>query len=206
MFTCTFFMYTPIENDFILNSADVVLLPSMITTTTTLLPSSISNNQENNSSSSGNEIASFLSNLRNETYRKTIFEKLTECRRIKQNEINIRQEEIQAIDDMLRFINEYHIKYSNNQLTSDEMENPNTEDITLNMLNTNSDLTVFDNPIANTADQYCLQIDIRNDVPMDLLSSLFSSSPTNFFSDLSTINDPVQDIEYLRSTTNPAND
>ncbi|CAF3988929.1 unnamed protein product [Adineta steineri] len=107
---------------------------------------------------------------------------------------------------MLRFINEYHIKYSNNQLTSDEMENPNTEDITLNMLNTNSDLTVFDNPIANTADQYCLQIDIRNDVPMDLLSSLFSSSPTNFFSDLSTINDPVQDIEYLRSTTNPAND
>ncbi|CAF1317353.1 unnamed protein product [Adineta steineri] len=188
------------------SNTDVVLLPSMITTTTTLLPSSISNNQENNSSSSGNEIASFLSNLRNETYRKAILEKLTECRRIKQNEINIRQEEIQAIDDMLRFVNEYHIKYSYNQLTSDEMKNPNTEDITLNMLNTNSDITVFDNPIANTTDQYCLQIDIRDDVPMDLLSSLFSSSPTNFFSDLSTINDPVQDIEYLISTTNPTND
>ncbi|CAF1201229.1 unnamed protein product [Adineta steineri] len=188
------------------SNTDVVLLPSMITTTSTLLPSSLLNNQENNSSSSENEIASFLSNLRNETYRKAIFEKLTECRRIKQNEINIRQGEIQAIDDMLRFVNEYHIKYSNNQLTSDEMKNPNTEDITLNMLNTNSDLTVFDNPIANTADQYCLQIDIRNDVPMDLLSSLFSSSPANFFSDLSTINDPIQDIEYLRSTTNPTND
>ncbi|CAF4237010.1 unnamed protein product, partial [Adineta steineri] len=149
---------------------------------------------------------SFLSNLRNETYRKTIFEKLTECRRIKQNEINIRQKEIQVIDDMLRFVNEFHIKYSNNQLTSDEMKNTNTEDITSSMFNTNSDLTVFDNPIANTIDQYCLQIDTRDDMPMDPLSSLFSSSPTKLFSGLSTTNDPIQDIDYLKSTTNPTTD
>ncbi|CAF4120749.1 unnamed protein product, partial [Adineta steineri] len=133
-----------------------------------------------------------------------ILKKLTECRRIKQNEINICQEEIQVIDDMLQFVNEYHMKHSNNQLTSDEMQNTNTEDITLNMLNTNSDLTVFDNPITNTTDQYCLQIDSRDDVPVDLLSSLSSSFPTEPFSDVSTINDPIQDIEIF-SVNNKSN-
>ncbi|CAF1257354.1 unnamed protein product [Adineta steineri] len=188
------------------SNTDVVLLPLMITTTTTLLPSSISNNQENNSSSSENEITSFLSNLRNETYRKTIFEKLTICRRTKQNEINIRQKEIQVIDDILQYVNQSNIKYSNNQLTSDEMKNPNTEDITLSMFDANSDITLFNSPITNTTDQYCLQIDSRDDMPMNLLASLFSSSPTKLFSALSTTNDSIQDIEYLRSTTNPTND
>ncbi|CAF4099149.1 unnamed protein product [Adineta steineri] len=194
-------MYTRIEIDFILNSADVVLLPSMITTTTI---SSILNIQDGSSSSSDNEITSFLFHLRDETYRKTILKKLTECRRIKQNEINICQEEIQVIDDMLQFVNEYHMKHSNNQLTSDEMQNTNTEDITLNMFDTNSDLTVFDNPITNTTDQYCLQIDSRDDVPVDLLSSLSSSFPTEPFSDVSTINDPIQDIEIF-SVNNKSN-
>ncbi|CAF3597070.1 unnamed protein product [Adineta steineri] len=184
------------------SNTDVVLLPSMITTTTI---SSILNNQGNNSSSSDNEVTSFLFHLRDETYRKTILKKLTECRRIKQNEINICQEEIQVIDEILEFISQYRIKHSNNQLTSDEMQNTNTEDVTLNMLNTNSDLTVFDNPITNTTDQYCLQIDSRDDMPMDPLSSLFSLFPTNLFSDLSTINDPVQDIKIF-NINNKSND
>ncbi|CAF4303652.1 unnamed protein product, partial [Adineta steineri] len=166
--------------------------------------SSILNISDGSSSSSDNEITSFLFHLRDETYRKTILKKLTECRRIKQNEIDICQEEIQVIDDMLQFVNEYHMKHSNNQLTSDEMQNTNTEDITLNMLNTNSDLTVFDNPITNTTDQYCLQIDSRDDVPVDLLSSLSSSFPTEPFSDVSTINDPIQDIEIF-SVNNKSN-
>ncbi|CAF0854187.1 unnamed protein product [Adineta steineri] len=202
MFTCTLFMYTRIEIDFILNSADVVLLPSMITTTTI---SSILNNQGNNSSSSDNEVTSFLFHLRDETYRKTILKKLTECRRIKQNEINICQEEIQVIDEILEFISQYRIKHSNNQLTSDEMQNPDTEDVTLNMLNTNSDLTVFDNPITNTTDQYCLPVDSTDDMPIDPLSSLFSLFPTNLFSDVSTINDPVQDITIF-NINNKSND
>ncbi|CAF0889015.1 unnamed protein product [Adineta steineri] len=126
------------------SNTDLVLLPSMITTIPSIL-----NNQTGISSSSENEITSFLFHLRNETYRKIIFEKLTEDRKIKQNETNIRQEEIQAIDDILEFINQYHIKHSNNQLTSDEMKNPNTEDITLNMFNTNSDLTLSNDTIQN---------------------------------------------------------
>ncbi|CAF1032423.1 unnamed protein product [Adineta steineri] len=197
----TYIIQCPIEIDFILNSADVVLLPSMITTTTI---SSILNDQESNSSSAKNEITSFLTHLRDETYRKTIFEKLTECRRIKQNEINICQEEIQVIDEILEFINQYRVKHSNNQLTSDEMQNPNIEDITLNMFDTNSDLSVFDNPITNTTDQNCLQIDSRDDMPMDPISSLFSLFPTNLFSDVSIINDPVQDIEIF-SVNNKSN-
>ncbi|CAF0845318.1 unnamed protein product [Adineta steineri] len=180
------------------SNTDLVLLPSMITTIPSIL-----NNQTGISSSSENEITSFLFHLRNETYRKIIFEKLTEDRKIKQNETNIRQEEIQAIDDILEFINQYHIKHSNNQLTSDEMKNPNTEDITLNMFNTNNDLTLSNNPIANTTDQHCRQIDSRKDMRMDPLSSLF---PTNLFSDVSTTNDTIQNVEYLTSTTNPTND
>ncbi|CAF4452299.1 unnamed protein product, partial [Adineta steineri] len=77
--------------------------------------SSILNNQDGGTSSSENEITSFLSHLRNDTYRKTIFEKLIECRKIKQNEINIRQEEIQVIDDILQFVTQYHSKHSHNQ-------------------------------------------------------------------------------------------
>ncbi|CAF1105674.1 unnamed protein product [Adineta steineri] len=180
------------------SNTDVVLLPSIITTS---IPSSILNDQESNSSSSGNEITSFLFHLRDETYRKTIFEKLTEDRKIKQNEINIRQEEIQVIDDILEFINQYRIKHSNNELTSHEMKNPNIEDVTLNMLNTNSDLTLFNSTITNTIDPYCHQID-----PIDPLSSLFSSSSAEPFSDVSTTNDPIQDIKYLTSTTNRTND
>ncbi|CAF1495377.1 unnamed protein product, partial [Adineta steineri] len=138
--------------------------------------------------------------------RKTIFEKLTEDRKIKQNEINARQEEIQVIDDILEFINQYRIKHSNNELTSHEMKNPNTEDVTLNMLNTNSDLTLSDNPIANTTDQYCPEIDSRHDMPMDPLLSLFSLFPAKLFSGLSNTNDIIQDIKYLTSTTNRTND
>jgi len=58
-----------------------------------------------------------LSNLRNDEYRKHIFEKLIERRQIKQEEIRVRQEEIQVVDDILKFINQYQIKHSNDQLT-----------------------------------------------------------------------------------------
>ncbi|CAF4393195.1 unnamed protein product [Adineta steineri] len=85
------------------------------------------------------------------------------------------------------------------------MQNPDTEDVTLNMLNTNSDLTVFDNPITNTTDQYCLPVDSTDDMPIDPLSSLFSLFPTNLFSDVSTINDPVQDITIF-NINNKSND
>ncbi|CAF4069546.1 unnamed protein product [Adineta steineri] len=195
------------------NTADVLLSPSMITTTAqssassiTTTISSILNIQESNSSSSGNEITPFLTHLLNDIYQEAIFDKLTECRRIKQNEINIRQEEIRVIDHVRQFVNEYHIKHSNNQLTSDEMQNTNTEDITLNMFDTNSDLTVFDDPIANTTDRYCPEIDSRDDMSIDSLSSLSSSPETEPFSDISTTNNPIQDTEYLTSTTNPTND
>jgi hypothetical protein len=58
-----------------------------------------------------------LSNIRNDEYRKHIFEKLIERRQIKQEEIRVRQEEIQVVDDILKFINQYQIKHSNDQLT-----------------------------------------------------------------------------------------
>ncbi|CAF1089802.1 unnamed protein product [Adineta steineri] len=194
---------TQIDN----SNTDMLLSPPMITTTTVQPPSigttisSILNNQDGSTSSSENEITSFLSHLRNDTYRTTIFEKLIECRKIKQNEINIRQEEIQVIDDILQFVTQYHTKHSNNQLTSDEMKNPNVEDVALNIFDTNSDLTLFNSPMTNTVDPYCIQVD-----PIDPLSCLFSSSPAKPFSNLSTTNDPIQDLEYLTSTTNPTED
>ncbi|CAF0854409.1 unnamed protein product [Adineta steineri] len=80
------------------------------------------------------------------------------------------------------------------------------QNITLNMFDTNSDLTVFDDPIANTTDRYCPEIDSRDDMSIDSLSSLSSSPETEPFSDISTTNNPIQDTEYLTSTTNPTND
>ncbi|CAF1032462.1 unnamed protein product [Adineta steineri] len=193
------------------NSADALLSPSMITTTAqssssiTTTISSILNNQESNSSSSENEITPFLTHLLNDIYQEAIFNKLTEYRRIKQNEINIRQEEIRVIDHVRQFVNEYHIKHSNNQLISDEMKDSNTEDLALNMLNRNSDITSSKSSITNTTDQYCIQIDSKDNMPVDPLSSISSSFPTEPFSDISTTNNPIQDTEYLTSTTNPTN-
>ncbi|CAF4364714.1 unnamed protein product, partial [Rotaria sordida] len=79
------------------------------TTTTTI--SQTENPQEKNSSSES-EITSFLSHLGSEIYRKNIREKLIERRKSKEAEIRVRQEEIQVIEDMLEFINQYQIKHS----------------------------------------------------------------------------------------------
>ena len=67
----------------------------------------------------------------NELYRKNIREKLLERRKSKEAEICVRQEEIQVIDDMLQFINQYQMKHSStiptNQMTCQQTNTLATE-------------------------------------------------------------------------------
>ncbi|CAF3573911.1 unnamed protein product [Adineta steineri] len=62
------------------------------------------------SPSSNSQITSFLSQLDNETYRTNIRKKLNEHRLCKQAEMRVREEEINVIEDILQFINEYESK------------------------------------------------------------------------------------------------
>ncbi|CAF0915426.1 unnamed protein product [Adineta steineri] len=62
------------------------------------------------SPSSDLQITSFLSQLDNETYRTNIRKKLNEHRLCKQAEMRVREEEINVIEDILQFINEYESK------------------------------------------------------------------------------------------------
>ncbi|CAF1505231.1 unnamed protein product [Adineta ricciae] len=59
------------------------------------------------------EIAIFFSKLHNEEYRKNAYEILLERKRKKQEEIEVCQEEIEIIDDILKFIQQSSIEQNN---------------------------------------------------------------------------------------------
>ncbi|CAF0905064.1 unnamed protein product [Adineta steineri] len=80
-------------------------IQSPLTTNTVLLA-----NLQIRSLSSNSQITSFLSQLDNETYRANIRKKLNEHRLCKQAEMRVREEEINVIEDILQYINEYESK------------------------------------------------------------------------------------------------
>ncbi|CAF0834967.1 unnamed protein product [Adineta steineri] len=80
-------------------------IQSPLTTDTVLLA-----NLQIRSPSSNSQITSFLSQLDNETYRANIREKLNEHRLCKQAEMRVKEEEINVIEDILQFINDYESK------------------------------------------------------------------------------------------------
>ncbi|CAF1219893.1 unnamed protein product [Rotaria sordida] len=185
------------------------------TTTTTI--SQTENPQEKNSSSES-EITSFLSHLGSEIYRKNIREKLIERRKSKEAEIRVRQEEIQVIEDMLEFINQYQIKHSSivptSQVIYQETKNLVTEEFPLNAFDTNNDSTLFHNSLSGAIEDFTLPTNAKDDATIDPLSSLFSplsttfniSSPIISLSNASSNNDLLDDINCLTTTRNSSRD
>ncbi|CAF4929527.1 unnamed protein product [Rotaria sp. Silwood1] len=169
-------------------------------------------------SSSESEITSFLSNLGSETYRKSIREKLIERRKTKEAEIRVRQEEIQVIEDMLQFINQYQIKHSSivptSQDTYQQTKSLITEEFPLNVFDPNNDSTLFNNSLSGAVEDFTLPTNAKEDAIIDPLSSLFSPLSTTFnisspiipLSNPSSNNDSVDDMNCLTSTRNSSRD
>ncbi|CAF4033130.1 unnamed protein product, partial [Rotaria sp. Silwood1] len=169
-------------------------------------------------SSSESEITSFLSNLGSETYRKSIREKLIERRKTKEAEIRVRQEEIQVIEDMLQFINQYQIKHSSivptSQDTYQQTKSLITEEFPLNVFDPNNDSTLFNNSLSGAVEDFTLPTNAKEDAIIDPLSSLFSPLSTTFnisspiipLSNPSSNNDSVDDMNCLTSTRNSSTD
>ncbi|CAF3822554.1 unnamed protein product [Adineta steineri] len=145
-------------------------IQSPLTTNTVLLA-----NQQIRSPSSDSQITSFLSQLDNETYRTNIREKLNERRLCKQAEMRVREEEINVIEDILQFINEYESKrllrsslrttnprlhnlpmIINSPLSSYQTTTINPEDFNIHQINqfeTTTDPTLSQSPLAGSFDE-----------------------------------------------------
>ncbi|CAF4637180.1 unnamed protein product, partial [Rotaria sp. Silwood2] len=197
------------------NNSDVESLSFLRTITTTM--SQAGNPQEKNSSSES-EITSFLSHLGSEIYRKNIREKLIERRKSKEAEIRMRQEEIQVIEDMLQFINQYEIKHSSivptSQVPYQQNKHLAREEFSVNVFDTNNDSTLFNNSLSGAVEDFTLPTNTNDDAIIDPLSSLFSPLSTTFYiaspiislSNPSSNNDSVDDNTCLRSTRNSSRD
>ncbi|CAF3366504.1 unnamed protein product [Rotaria sp. Silwood2] len=163
-------------------------------------------------------IMSFLSHLGSEIYRKNIREKLIERRKSKEAEIRMRQEEIQVIEDMLQFINQYEIKHSSivptSQVPYQQNKHLAREEFSVNVFDTNNDSTLFNNSLSGAVEDFTLPTNTNDDAIIDPLSSLFSPLSTTFYiaspiislSNPSSNNDSVDDNTCLRSTRNSSRD
>ncbi|CAF1444720.1 unnamed protein product [Adineta steineri] len=142
-------------------------IQSPLTTNTVLLA-----NQQIRSPSSDSQITSFLSQLDNETYRTNIREKLNERRLCKQAEMRVREEEINVIEDILQFINEYESKrllrsslrttnprlhnlpmIINSPLSSYQTTTINPEGFNIHQFETTTDPTLIQSPLAGSFEE-----------------------------------------------------
>ncbi|CAF3393718.1 unnamed protein product [Rotaria socialis] len=203
-----------ISTDALSNNSNIESVSVPSTTATTTVTSPTENPPEKNSSSES-EITSFLSHLGSGIYRKNIREKLIERRKSKEAEIRVRQEEIQVIDDMLEFINQYQIKHpSTNQVIYQQTKNLVREEFPLNVFDTNSDSTLIHHPLSDAIEHFTLPTHAKDDVIIDPLSSLFSPLSTTFnipspivqLSNPSSNNDSVDDITCLTPMKNSSKD
>ncbi|CAF1013295.1 unnamed protein product [Rotaria magnacalcarata] len=204
-----------ISTDVLSNNSNIESLSFPSTTTTTTAVTSPTENPPEKNSSSESEITSFLSHLGSEIYRNNIREKLIERRKSKEAEIRVRQEEIQVIDDMLQFINQYQIKHpSTNQIIYQQTKNLVTEEFPLNVFDTNTDSTFIHNSLSGAIEDFTLPTHVKEDTATDPLSSLFSPLSTTFnipspiipLSNPSSNNDSVDDSTCLAPMRNSSKD